>query len=53
MHFNYTVVGVRKSTSIQRVTLQYVQYTPLHSNWDELIAAGVPYFKPEFSMERK
>lgn len=53
-HFSYPAVGVQKPTAIQHQCHSNVlQQTPLHSNWDGLVAAAVPYFKPALSMERK
>ena len=54
MHFNYTAVGVTKIYKHSaKCKSNILQQTPLHSNWDELVTAAVPYFKPALSMERK
>lgn len=47
-HFTYTAVRETKTYS-QSVH----QQTPPQNNWDELVAAALPYFKPALSMERK
>lgn len=47
-------MGVTKPTAIQhQCNSNVLQQTPLHSNWDELVAAAVPYFEPALSMDRK